>query len=78
MIRRYVWNILTALDQGANALLGGDPDETISSRTAKAAEKGVRVAKWACVVYGWFDPDHCAKHVERDEGEKAIFLRRKP
>ena len=32
---KYVWNILIAIDQFFNALFGGDPDETISSRAGK-------------------------------------------
>ena len=32
---RYLRNVLIAIDQLVNAILGGDPDETISSRVAK-------------------------------------------
>lgn len=68
---RYFWNILIALDQLANAILAGDPDETISSRAAKAANKG---QTWGCVlcrVLDVFDRDHCKKNVEGDEGGNA-------
>ena len=38
-ITKYFWNLLIALDQLANTILAGDPDETISSRAAKAARR---------------------------------------
>lgn len=77
LFRRYVRNVLVAIDQGGNAWIGGDPDETISSRTAKAANKGYRVARFACWVYARFDPGHCEKSLEPDEGGFAIFQKRK-
>ncbi len=33
---KYARNVVIALDQAANALLGGDPDETLSSRLHRA------------------------------------------
>lgn len=65
---RYFWNLLIAIDQLANTLLAGDPDETISSRAAKAARKGER---WGCVLcrlLDVFDNNHCEKSIEVDEG----------
>ena len=35
----YVWNVLIGLDQFCNAILGGDPDETMSSRMGKNLAK---------------------------------------
>lgn len=70
---RYFWNLLIALDQFANAMLAGDPDETISSRAAKAQEKGRR---WGCVLCRLLDvvdPGHCRRVVERDEGGRAVL-----
>ena len=65
---QYFWNVLIAVDQLANALLGGHPDETISSRAAKAQRSG---KLWGCVlckVLHWIDRDHCEKSIELDEG----------
>lgn len=70
-LTRYGWNLLVAVDQLANALLGGDPDETISSRAAKAAARGRR---WGCVLcrcLDRIDPGHCARNTETDEGGNA-------
>lgn len=35
-MKRYMVNLLIALDQFGNALFAGDPDETISSRAGAA------------------------------------------
>lgn len=35
MLKKYLYNILISLDQLGNTILGGDPDETISSRLGK-------------------------------------------
>ena len=34
-MNKYLFNILISIDQFGNTLLGGNPDETISSRCAK-------------------------------------------
>ena len=69
-ITRYVWNLLIAIDQLVNTLLAGHPDETISSRAAKANRQGKR---WGCVLCRLLDvvdPDHCEKSIEVDEGDR--------
>lgn len=61
--------LAVALDQLANVLALGEPDETISSRAHKAALKGKR---WGCVLcrlLDLLDPGHCARVVEWDEGD---------
>ena len=35
VIKAYILNVLIAIDQLANSLLAGDPDETLSSRVGK-------------------------------------------
>ena len=72
-MKLYVLNVLIALDQFGNALVGGSPDETISSRAGKAQQKGKR---WGCVLcrfLNWFERDHCAKSIEPDEGADAVL-----
>jgi len=68
---KYFWNILVSIDQLLNTLLGGYPDETVSSRAAKANRKG---KKWGCILC-WLldkiDKNHCEKNIELDEGEKV-------
>lgn len=61
--------LAVAFDQLANTATGGDEDETISSRAAKAA---LARKRWGCVlcrVLDWVDPGHCANNIELDEGE---------
>ena len=72
MIKRYILNVLIALDQLANAVLRGDPDETLSSAAGKARNAGVRWGCILCRVLDWIDPDHCDKSIERDEGRWSL------
>lgn len=58
----YVHRVLVALDQFANVISGGDPDETISSRSARAAERGDWLGKFLC---WWLDK------LQSNHGEKA-------
>ncbi len=46
----YVHRVLVAFDQFANVVLGGEPDETISSRSARAATEG----KWWGILMSKF------------------------
>lgn len=67
-MRRYLWNLLISLDQLANTVMGGSPDETISSRAGKAMREGRRWGCILCQLLNWIEPDHCAKSIEPDEG----------
>ncbi len=58
----YVHRVLVALDQFGNVVLGGDPDETISARSARAVERGNWLGKFMC---WWLDK------LQRNHGEKA-------
>lgn len=67
-LRTYLWNLLVSLDQFINTVLGGFPDETISSRAAKSRKRGKRWACILCRILDRIDPDHCEKNIEPDEG----------
>lgn len=79
MIGRYSYNLLIALDQFGNVLIGGDPDETISSRLGKS-QRGdygplwvTRMRPFSRIVDGFFfyvfgQKDHCKFSIEEDEG----------
>jgi hypothetical protein len=58
----YLHRVLVALDQFGNVVFGGDPDETISSRSARAAERGDWLGKFMC---WWLDK------LQSNHGEKA-------
>jgi hypothetical protein len=67
----YFWNLLIALDQLANTVLAGDPDETISSRMGKYVRRGRGfIPCQLCKLLSLFDESHCEKNIELDEGEK--------
>ena len=67
-IKKYIWNLLISIDQLGNTILGGDPDETISSRTGKLMHKR-RWAKWLAAFLDLFEKDHAQKAIEKDEGK---------
>jgi hypothetical protein len=63
MLKQYIWNILIAFDQFWNAVLGGNPRETISARADKAMLAG---KKWGCILCKFLSKiqkDHCQKAV---------------
>lgn len=68
------WPVIVANDQTLNAGIAGKPgseDETVSSHAGKAARKG---KAWGCVLCRFldlFDPRHCEKNIEEDEGERV-------
>lgn len=68
-MKRYLLNILVAVDQLGNALFNGDPDETISSRLAKLNRKGNKIGVVGCKILDKFDKGHCERVIELDEGE---------
>ena len=71
---KYVWNVLIGIDQLANAILFGDPDETISSRLGKRARSGKKdwVTRFLCWALDKIDRNHCEDAIEEDEGNDAI------
>lgn len=50
-MRTYLHNLLVACDQLVNALMGGWPDETLSSRCWRWHSDGVR--SWPCRLVDW-------------------------
>lgn len=76
--RAYAYNVLIAFDQLGNAVSGGFPDETISSRLGKR-----KLSRGGSLTWGdwlgfakpldWFldkiDPGHSVAAIERDEGD---------
>lgn len=73
-IGHYLLNLLIAFDQFANAIFGGDRDETISSRLGKRSQKGCQFCHYFCQLLSWVlrDPDHCIGSIEKDEGKDSL------
>lgn len=61
----YGFRVLVSLNQTLNALTGGEPDETLSSRWGRTREKR-KFARLACWVLDKLQPCHCATSIERD------------
>jgi hypothetical protein len=69
-MKKYLWNIIVSIDQLINTLIGGDPDETISSRMGKYVLKGRGFVPCVlCKIIDIFDKDHCIKNIEIDRGD---------
>jgi len=71
-IKRYIWNLLISIDQFANTLLGGDPDETLSSRLGKYQHR-CPVCRFICRLLSKIDYRHCQKSIEDDEGDREVI-----
>lgn len=82
-MKRWFWNVLITIDQGANTVAGpvlnwilrpqvarfGDPDETLSSVFGKNLTSGqCRGCRLVCRILNWIDPRHCETSIEKDEG----------
>lgn len=70
-------NWWVCVDCFVNALCLGDPDETISSRSAKADIYEVSKARygWGCRMCSFlaiFQKDHCGKALEKNKGSRAL------
>jgi hypothetical protein len=70
-MKKYFWNILISIDQFGNTVIGGDPDETISSRMGKRKDT-CKVCYWLCKLLSVVDHRHCVKSIEADEGKDAL------
>jgi hypothetical protein len=68
MMKKYLLNVAIALDQLCAAILGYDPDETLSSVAGK--RKGL--AEKIINTIFFFEPNHCENSIEEDEGKNSI------
>ncbi len=77
----YFINVLIALDQLANTLIGGYPDETLSSVAYRMSLKADshwrwRIARTVIDHIFWFEPNHChmafLAEVNRAQQDPAI------
>ena len=68
-LKKYAWRILVAIDQLANTVLGGYPDETFSARAYRKALAGQpfwRLTRWTIDGLFFWEPDHCRKSYESE------------
>jgi hypothetical protein len=71
-IGRYLLNWLVLLDEAANTLFGGSPNETISSRAAKARNAGRRWGCLLCRLLNKINPGHCDRALTSTIGDDAV------
>jgi hypothetical protein len=64
LLVRWVGRVVIALDQLVNALVGGSPDETISSRLARHRHRWWGRA--GCAVLDALDAGHCREAVRAE------------
>jgi len=70
-LKTYLFNLLISVDQLANTVAAGNPDETISSRMGKAIREGRCVGCYiTCRILHMFDKEHCLKSIEDDENDR--------
>lgn len=73
-LKLFLRNILVSLDQLASVFLGGDPDETISSRVGKWSASGSKVGRFFEIILdSIFGKNHCKECIEADEGKEKIL-----
>jgi hypothetical protein len=58
--------VFVGADQTLNAAIGGNEDETISSRAGKGAREGIWRYCMLCRLLNLIDPNHCEKSIEPD------------
>lgn len=76
---KYTINVLLGIDQLVNAVVAGDPDETMSSRIGKIKRKHNGVIPWfhpIPKIVDWglelIDDNHCIDAIEEDEGKDEV------
>ena len=79
-IGKWIVNVLIGVDQLGNALWGGDPDESVSSRIGKMKLYYKGRIPWYHFffkVIDWglnkIDPNHSIDAIEHDEGKDAVI-----
>ena len=65
-VKLYTYNLLIGIDQFANVILAGAPDETISTRVYRHREHwtGAAAVKFVDFLFSWYEKDHCKSSYE--------------
>jgi hypothetical protein len=72
-IGRYLLNYAVLLDEAANTVFGGSPNETISERAAKARNAGRKWGCLLCLVLNRINPGHCDNALTSTIGDDAVI-----
>ncbi len=71
LLTHWLVSVMIAFGQLGNALTGGNPQESISSRAGTAREHGSKVGAGVCKFFETFDfhdpsrADHCTLAIEK-------------
>ena len=65
-MKQYIWNLLISLDQFINTIIGGHPDETLSSRCWHHREdwRAALAVKFIDWLFSPFEFEHCKNAYE--------------
>jgi len=67
-IGQYAWNVGLAFDRFANAVLGGDPEWSLSERMGQAIREDKCVGcYWICRALSLLDHRHCQRAYDPDK-----------
>lgn len=82
-LHKWIAAVAVAGNQLLNALSGGSPDESISSRLGHAREHGSKFARAACAVLEKVNtghpqyPDHCLEAMAAHDERMRLELERR-
>jgi hypothetical protein len=72
----YGYNLLIGIDQFANVILGGAPDQTISSRCWKHRDNrfGALAVHFVDFLFSWREQNHCQNSYESGDHQDTESL----
>ena len=71
-IVQYFYNLLIALDCLGNAVIGGNPHQTISARLGRAQLRKSKYGAWLAKILDWIDPKHCENAAKYGDRGKEV------
>lgn len=72
-LKTYCWNVFRGFDRTLNAIIGGDPDETLSSVAYRKHRDGGRWKGCEAVInwlFSWQSDHHCLAAYNHDRVRK--------
>lgn len=63
-LKAWATGVLIGVDQLANSLCFGFPDETLSSRLGRGRKRGTTTGKVGCEVLDAIEKNHCSASIE--------------
>jgi hypothetical protein len=85
-VGKATWVFLLSADKLLNAIIGGDPQELVSSRVGKMVRNWKEnpqnkarffLACGLCRLLSLFEKNHCEKSIQPDEGSDDVWAYKK-